>query len=94
MNYFHYFDQNDRDHVQGFRRVNATDPAHPYASAWWPTGHIVGYEHLFTHAIYEFVSTIGKKKVGYPTFQDAFACQKVLDTLEKAFKSRRWEKVR
>src|SRR5215831_11035794 len=28
----------------GFRTILATDSHHPYIAAWWPPGHIIGYE--------------------------------------------------
>jgi predicted dehydrogenase len=94
MNVFWYFSRKDPANLQGFRRVQATDPSHPYASNWWPSGHIIGYEHLFVHEIYEFLRTLNSKKVNYPTFADGLSCQKVLDAVEKAANSRKWEKVK
>ena len=94
MNYFQYFSRNDPPDLQGFRQVQATDPVHPYASNWWPSGHIIGYEHLFVHEIYEFVRNLGKKKVTYSTFEDAVKCQRVLDAVERSSASRRWVMVK
>ena len=93
MNYFQYFNSADPDQAQGFRLVNATDPGHPYADAWWPSAHIIGYEHLFTHEFYDFINELKKKKVSYPTFEDGHRCNLVLDAVEKSAKSKRWEKV-
>ncbi len=93
MNFFHYYNRNDPGHVQGFRRIHATDGGHPYTEAWWPTGHIIGYEHLFVHEMYEFLSCLNKKKVTYSTFEDAVSCQKVLDAVTRAAKTKQWEKV-
>ena len=33
----------------GFRKILVTEPEHPYTGNWWPTGHGLGYEHVFTH---------------------------------------------
>lgn len=93
MNYFQYYNNNDPAQAQGFRLVNATDPGHPYADAWWPPAHLIGYEHCFTHEIHDFLSTLNRKKVTYPTFEDGLNCQLVLDAVEKAAKSRKWEKT-
>lgn len=93
MNVFHFYNRSDPDHVQGFRRIHATDPGHPYIDAWWPSGHIIGYEHLFVHEFYDFLTSLNRKKVTYPTFDDGLACQKVLAAVEKAAKSKKWEKV-
>ena len=94
MNVFQYFDRGDKSLAQGFRRVHATDAGHPYTGAWWPTGHIIGYEHLFVHEIHDFVAQLGQKKITYPTFEDAVSCQKVLDAVEKSSSTRKWEKVK
>lgn len=93
MNYFKYYNMSDPDLAQGFRLVHATDPGHPYAEAWWPPAHLIGYEHTFTHEIYEFLRTLNKKKVDYPTFQDGLNCQLVLDAVEKAAENKRWVRV-
>ena len=39
----------------GFRTISVTDGKHPYVGAWWPPGHIIGYEHSFTHTVYDFL---------------------------------------
>ena len=93
MNYFQYYDANAPDNLLGFRQVHATDPAQPYMSAWWPPGHIIGYEHLFVHEAYDFLRTLNRKSVPYPTFADGLACQKVLEAVERSANSKKWEKV-
>lgn len=94
MHKFQYFNNNDPDLQQGFRTVNATDPGHPYTAAWWPPGHNIGYEHLFTHEVYEFITQLRRKKVTYPTFADGVQCQKVLDAVEKSANSKKWVAVK
>ena len=37
--------------TQGFRRILVTEPGYPYLSAWWPPGHVLGWEHTFTHEV-------------------------------------------
>lgn len=93
MHQFHYYNMADPADLQGFRKVLATDGAHPYAGNWWPSAHNIGYEHLFTHEVYEFLRQLNAKKVDYPTFEDGVKCQRVLDAVDKAAKSRKWEKV-
>lgn len=94
MNSFQYFDRGDPDTLQGFRKVLACDSGHPYVGQWWPPGHIIGYEHLFVHEIYEFLCGLNRRKAVAPTFVDAVKCQQVLEAVERAAKSRKWEKVR
>ncbi|MBQ1069350.1 Gfo/Idh/MocA family protein, partial [Micromonospora sp. D75] len=43
---------------QGFSRILVTEPDHPYLGAWWPAGHIIGYEHSFTHQARDFVEAV------------------------------------
>jgi len=80
--------------VQGFRCVQATDPGHPFIDAWWPPGHIIGYEHLFVHEFAQFLANINRKGEPYSTFEDAVKCQRVLDAVERSDKSKKWEKVK
>jgi len=94
MNVFQYFSRKDPGTLQGFRRIHATDPGHPYTKAWWPTGHIIGYEHLFVHEMCDFLGNLGSKKAPYSTFEDAVKCQRVLDAVEKAASSKKWEPVK
>ena len=93
MNVFEYFDRGDHPQRQGFRKVQACDSGHPYTDAWWPPGHIIGYEHLFVHEMYEFVRNLNRKAASYATFEDAVKCQKVLDAVERSAKNKRWVNV-
>ena len=34
---------------------SSPSPTHPYAGAWWPPGHVLGYEHSFTHEVVDLV---------------------------------------
>jgi len=55
-----------------------TEPSHPYLSAWWPPGHIIGYEHTFTHQVRDFVEAIAAGTDPEPSFADGLAAQRVL----------------
>jgi len=76
--------------LQGFRTINVTDADHPYAAAWWPAGHILGYEHTFVHAIKDLLDGIKAGQSPAPTFEDGFRCQAVLDAVERSASSRAW----
>ncbi len=80
----------DPEGMQGFRTINVTDPSHPYAAAWWPAGHILGYEHTFVHAIKDLLDGIKAGSTPAPTFEDGFRCQAVLDAVERSVGSRSW----
>jgi predicted dehydrogenase len=77
----------------GFRSVLATDEAHPYVAAWWPPGHILGYEHTFTHTVLDLILAIEAGEVPRPNFGDGVSNQRVLDAIERSSASRKWETV-
>jgi len=94
LNVLWYYNREDPEGEHGFREILATEPTHPYYGAWWPPGHIIGYEHLFVHEIRNFLESLAKRRKASPDFQDGLVCQGVLETVEKSAKSRKWEKVR
>jgi predicted dehydrogenase len=83
MNELECYSEDDADDRRGFRTIQATDPAHPYADAWWPTGHGIGYEHTFTHQIVDFVRSIDGTPES-PSFADAYQVQRVLAAVEES----------
>src|SRR5690606_37407288 len=70
--------------TQGFRRILITEAEHPYVSAWWPAGHILGWEHSFTHEVYDLVTAIGEGTDPAPSFADGLQVQLVLDAVERS----------
>lgn len=83
MNELEYFDGRGTDpQAEGFRRIVVTDAVHPYVANWWPTGHGLGYEHLFTHQIADFVTAIGSGTAPSPGFGEALDVQRVLAAVE------------
>ena len=77
----------------GFRTILATDPSHPYMEGWWPPGHIIGYEHTFTHTVLDLLRAIADGQQPKPDFEDGVRTQKILDAVERASLSRAWESV-
>jgi predicted dehydrogenase len=77
----------------GFRTIQVTDGSHPYLSAWWPPGHIIGYEHSFTHTVYDFLQAIAAGKSPKPDFEDGLRNQRVLDAIERSSQSGQWVKI-
>jgi predicted dehydrogenase len=75
------------EHAQaaaGFRRILVTEPVHPYVSAWWPAGHILGWEHSHTNQIHDFVEAIAKGEEPKPSFEDGLSVQRVLDAVQRS----------
>jgi predicted dehydrogenase len=61
--------------------INVTDGQHPYISAWWPPGNIIGCEHSFTRTVYDFVRAVAERKSPRPNFEDGLQNQRVLDAI-------------
>ena len=93
MNVLEFYSCADPPGRQGFRRIMATEGVHPYVAAWWPPGHVLGYEHTFVHAVYELMNEINGKKTRMADFHDGAQCVAVLDAVEKSIAERTWAKV-
>jgi predicted dehydrogenase len=93
LNELEFLDLTQPSTEQGFRDLMITDGAHPYMAAWWPAGHIIGWEHTFTHEVRDLMAAIAGKTEVHPDFLDGLRVQQVLDAVERAANSRRWERV-
>ena len=82
MNSLSFYDATAPAGEQGFTKILATEPQHPYISAWWPAGHIIGYEHGFSHQAKDFVEAIAAKTQPTPSFADGLQVQRVLAAVE------------
>lgn len=91
MNELEVYEENGPD--SGFRTILATDAAHPYVDAWWPPGHILGYEHTFTHTVLDFLHAVHQEAPAAPSFVDGVKNQRVLDAIERSAASRTWETI-
>jgi predicted dehydrogenase len=94
MNELEVYLADDPKSVQGFHTVMVTEPEHPYFKAWWPAGHIIGYEHTFIHTVYDLLEAVAKNKVPTPNFEDGVQNQRVLAAMEKSAATGRWVKVK
>ncbi len=79
MNELNFFSADDPDCAQGFRNILVTEPVHPYLKAWWPPGHIIGYEHTFVNAMADFLHAIDSGTKVEPNFVDGVKEMKILD---------------
>jgi predicted dehydrogenase len=93
MNELEVYYEADPSDQRGFRTILVTDPPHPYMSAWWPPGHIIGYEHTFVHTVYELLEAVADRRPPSPNFYDGVANQRVLTAIEEASAGRRWVQV-
>ena len=78
MNELSFHDHTEDPETAGFRRILVTEPSHPYLSAWWPPGHIIGYEHTFIHEIRDLLVDIAERRDPEPSFMDGLRVQRVL----------------
>jgi predicted dehydrogenase len=84
LNELELYDAAQPSAEQGFRRILVTEPDHPYLAAWWPPGHLIGYEHSFTHEMRDFIEAVAVGKDAEPSFADALQVQLVLDAVERS----------
>jgi predicted dehydrogenase len=84
LNELEFFDGTAPAAEQGFTRILVTEPTHPYLSAWWPAGHILGYEHSFTHEMRDFIEAVASGADPTPSFADGLRVQQVLDAVSRS----------
>ena len=75
----------------GFRTIQVTDKSHPYLRGWWPPGHIIGYEHTFTHTILELLQAVAENRLPTPNFEDGVKNQRILDAVERSAATGSWQ---
>lgn len=93
MNRLKFYSASDPADARGFRDILVTEASHPYAGAWWPPGHIIGYEHTFTNTFADFVKAVVCGENQHPTFRDGLENEKVLSAVAESARSRQWVKV-
>ena len=91
MNLLWYFDNREDPRTAGWRRIMCTSAEHhPYAEAWWPDAHVIGYEHTFVNMVADIMRVLGGRKpvVPLPDFADAYETQRVLEAALLAAENR------
>ena len=78
---------------RGYETVLVTDPSDPYVDAWWPPGHVLGWEHTFVHESYEFLSAVEGGGRFRPDFDDGLVVQAVLDAVARSDDAGEWVAV-
>lgn len=92
LNELQVYFADDEVGLQGFRTINVTESTHPYMDAWWPAGHIIGWEHTFVHVVRDLMQGIATGENPQPDFETGFRNQAVLDAVIRSSESRTWEK--
>ncbi len=92
MSELEYYDATADRATQGWTTILCTHAGdHPYADAWWPDAHLIGYEHGFTNQAYDILRVLAGKKptVPLPDFEDAYQTQRVLEAALLSAKARK-----
>jgi predicted dehydrogenase len=81
LNELTFYDRTEAETTAGFRRILVTEPGHPYLEAWWPPGHVLGWEHTFVHQARDLLTDIASDTGPEPSFADGLQVQRVLDAV-------------
>lgn len=84
LNTLWFYDRTAPAEMQGFTRILVTEAQHPYVAAWWPAGHMLGYEHGFSHQVVDLVTAIAGGSDPHPSFAEGLSVQRVLDAVEQS----------
>jgi len=90
LNELALYDQDASPDRRGFRTVLVSEESHPWLSAWWPPGHMLGWEHTFTHQAHDFLRAIDQGTNPAPSFADGLQVQVVLDSVLASAREGRW----
>jgi predicted dehydrogenase len=92
MNELEFYDLSADAAVQGWTTIDVTrgGDGHPYAAAWWPDSHGLGYEHGFVNQAADILAVLGggTPLVPLPDFADALQTQRVLDAAIRSARER------
>jgi predicted dehydrogenase len=87
-----YYDATAEALVRGWTTIDVSDPAagHPWARAWWPAGHPIGYEHTFVNQVADLLEVLagGRPVAPLPDFEDALVVQTVLEAVLESARRR------
>jgi len=96
MNLLRFCDLQDPPAERGWRRIMCTGAGqHPFAAAWWPDAHVLGYEHGFVNMAADIVRALSDEEpvAPLPDFADAYETQRVLEAALLAARERRAVKL-
>lgn len=79
-----YWEDDSPETTRGFHNVLITESEHPYLKHWWPSGHIIGWEHTFVHEFYHLFNAIVNGEDVAPqgaTFEDGYKNAVICDAI-------------
>jgi predicted dehydrogenase len=93
MNELGYYDARGDGRTAGWTTIDVTrgGDGHPYAAAWWPDSHGLGYEHGFVNQAADILTVLGggSPVVPLPDFADALRTQRVLHAAIESAREKR-----
>jgi predicted dehydrogenase len=93
LNELQIYEGGDAPDRRGFRTILVTEEAHPWLGAWWPPGHMLGWEHTFTHQAHDLLVAIQGHTAPAPGFESGLQVQAVLEAVQVSAIERRWLEV-
>jgi predicted dehydrogenase len=79
--------------LRGFRTVLVTEPTHPYIEAWWPPGHVIGWDATFVHQVRDFIDAVHNRTPAKPDFADGAYVQAVIESVQQSAHDNSWRPV-
>jgi predicted dehydrogenase len=87
-----YWAHEEPKETRGFHNVIIGEGYHPYMSNWWPSGHLVGWEHTFVHEFDHFFGAIVGRNEVTPMgadFEDGYRNAVICDAIVESASSKR-----
>ena len=78
--------------ARGWSNVMVTEGYHPWIENWWPSGHIIGWEHTFVHEINHLLDAIVNDKPVGPhgaTFEDGYKANVITDAVVESAQTKK-----
>jgi len=73
--------------IGGWNTVLVTEKTQPYMDKYWPSGHIIGWEHTFINEIHYFLKAVVQDEDIAPlgaTFEDGYRNNVIMDAILKS----------
>lgn len=80
----------------GFTKVIACEADHALAARWWPSGHVLGWEHGHANMLAHFIDAVANETSVEPfgaTFYDGYRTAQVAEAVHEAARTGSWVKV-
>jgi predicted dehydrogenase len=75
------------DTVDGLLDVLVCEPGHPYMDLWWPSGHVLGWEHAHINMFAHFLRCVGEDRSVGPdgaSFMDGYRATLISEAMFSA----------